>query len=170
MRATSAPIAVAAAIALAAAGHAAAKDWPSDPPRINIIDSQAQRDWAKRYLDQDDWTLAGFVNDQFWLVSSEVSAHSDYPIVRDWFRVETGRDLDASLPIASSLVLAEADCSKTAYRAIRFVNYRGNNLHGAILADVEPPNPKMESWSAGSIGESVARLICQGVEPPEASK
>ncbi len=164
-RAMVARIALAAAGVLAVASGALAKEWPLDPPRIESSDTQAQRDWASRYLDQDDWALASFANGQFWLVSTEVSAHNAYPKVQDWIRIENGGPYGPKLHIGSTLVQVEVDCASVSYTPLRFINYRNNNLRGQVVGDTEPADPKPEKMSAGSIGEAAVKQICDGAAP-----
>ena len=167
MRRTSAAFVAALAGLMLVGAPVLAKDWSADPPRIISSDSQTQKAWANRYLDQEDWMLAAYANGQFWLVSSETSAHVAYPLVQDWIRIEIGHPLDPKLPVASTLIQVEADCAKSGYRSLRFINYRGNNLRGAILGDAYAQESKLEAMAAGSIGAAVVSQICQDIRPPD---
>ncbi len=167
MRRTLAALVAASTSLMLMAAPVLAKDWAADPPRINSSDGPTQKAWANRYLNQEDWMLAAYANGQFWLVSSETSAHVTYPLVQDWIRSEIGHPLDPKLPVASTLIQVEADCAKGGYRSLRFINYRGNNLRGSILGDAYAQESKLEAMAPGSIGAAVVNQICQDVRPPD---
>jgi hypothetical protein len=144
-----------------AKGPACAKDPPLDPPRIASVDPRAEQAWADQYLDKDDWILAGYANDQFWLVSSEETAHNDYPHVLDWVRIEKGGPLNPALSSASALWQVEVDCAKSAYRPTRMISYRYNNLRGAVLGDLPNKDGKFVTGPPGSVIAAVLEAICK---------
>lgn len=162
-----------AACAVLVAGAAAAQDVLQDPPRLAPgSDANAHRAWAARYLQQDDWTIAGFVNGGFWLVSSEISPHNHYPTVQDWVRIEQAGPLNPQLPNASALWQTEVDCSKSAYRTLRYINYRYNNLRGAVLGDRTDDKATFITPPPQSVGDAVVQAICKDAAsgaPPSAS-
>ena len=159
------PAAIAAsAVAFGAAlvgAWASAKELPLDPPRIVTLDATAEKAWAGRYLDQDDWILTSFANDEFWLVSSEETGHNAYPKVLDWIRFEDGRPLVPSQPSGSALWQVEVDCATSGYRPIRLINYRYNNLRGAVLSDHGAADAKLTTAAPGTVIGSALAPICK---------
>ena len=147
------------------AGAAGAEDRPLEPPRLAPgADPDAHRAWAARYLDMDDWMIAGFNNGSFWLVSSEKAPRNSYPIVQDWVRFEQASPLNPKLLNASALWQMEMDCSKSAYRTIRSINYRYNNLRGPVLGNRTDDDAKFSTPPPQSVGDAFVQAVCQSAK------
>ncbi len=152
--------------ALFAAAAVEAKEFPLEPPRIDPESPMSvQLAWANRYLDQDGWMLPGRGNGSFWLVSSEQTVHNEYPIVRDWVRIESAAPPlpNQAEPSNSHLWRLEVDCSKRTWRRLRSIFYRYNNLRGRILADGE----ESTSWTTAkdeTVMWHVLDAVCRGAE------
>ncbi len=163
--------ALAAVAAAAWAAPAAGRDYPLEPPRLASNDPFAQKAWADRYLDQNDWILVGYANRDFWLITAEETPHNRYPVVEDWARAEDGQMHPPGSKVAlSELWRIETDCAKQTYRVIRTIGYKYNNLRGPVLFDTQTPDAPYVTAAAGSVNESLVNAVCSAAKetaPPQ---
>jgi hypothetical protein len=146
-----------AAAAALFAGPAAA--WPGDPkpPRLTSNSWPEIKAWIDAHIDLDGWITVNGVKQAYWFVSSVPTSAPDYPIVRDWVRVEHSDDGI----VRSSLFRIEVDCADSRQRILESYNYRDNNLRGPFRP-MPHVKEELKATTSGSVMSSVVDAICRG--------